>query len=518
MDEKSTQHISSNLDLITNLISSLDNGIIIRNNNLIIYHFNNWLELHTSRKEEDLLNKNITDIFTNVNEITLKRKIRTTLNMGTTTFYTANTSKDLIPIKINQITVSSFNHMRQDVSVIPLDTEKNLVALIITDQTNITNMHHLLEISMQKIRELNNELIKERETIDERIILIKINNKHILTEASMAYIKLFEYEKEDILNKNIFEIKKIIMPKELKKSIVFNINNKQVFKYENMCLTASREEIHLANTLVPEYSKNGEHIGFIIFSEDITDAIIIQKNQEKLLQNSRASVMGEMISMIAHQWRQPLSIINTLIATLKIKKQLNMIDDKTIDTSYDKIENTVNYLSETIDDFRNFFKQNKQIQTLTVNNIIDKSEDLLLGDIGINNIKYLKEVNPDLEISTYTNELIQTIINILKNSIDAFVEDPKEIQKISVKAYEKDEYIIIEIEDNAGGITEDVMVKVYEPYFSTKSKNGTGLGLYICKTIIEDHLKGTITMQSNNNKTKTIIELQKNIRVQGETI
>jgi len=436
--------------------------------------------------------------------------------MGTPTFYTASVTKYLIPIKINQINISNFEHMRQDVSVIPFDIEKKYVALIITDQTNMTHTHNQLTSNIKKVNELNLELVKERQTIDERVILTKVNKVQQITEVSHAYMELLSFKKEDILAKNIFDLKRLIISNELKEEILDHMQRAQVFQYETKNLTFDTKEVWLLNTLVPEYDKDARHIGFIIFAEDITSAKLVQEHQKKLLENSRTAAMGEMISMIAHQWRQPLSVINTIIATLKIKKELNILDDSIVGESYTKIENTVSYLSETIDDFRNFFKQNKILKTLTLSELFDKSTKLLKSEMAVFNIQYIENIDKSMEITTYQNELVQTLINILKNSMDAFKEDIKETQILSVNVSQKETHIIIEIEDNAGGIPEDTLKKVFEPYFSTKSKNGTGLGLYVCKTIIQEHLKGKITMQSQGSKTITTIELPKKLQAQKE--
>ena len=485
MAEKSTKHYFRSYDVNEKLISNIDNGIIILDNELKIKHFNKWLEIHTSLKENDLLDKYIYDIFTNINKKTLQRKIKTALKMGTPTFYTASTSKYLIPIKINQIKISNFEHMRQDVSVIPFDIENKLIALIITDQTNITNTNNLLQSNIKKVQELNKELIKERETIDEKILLIKINNEYIINNVSHAYLELLNYKKSEIINQNLFDYEKSTISKKLKNNILKHIDEKKVLQFEKISIDKNGKEFWLQNTLIPEYNQSAKLIGFIIFYENITNAKLIQKHQEKLLANSRSSAMGEMISMIAHQWRQPLSVINTIIATLKIKKELDMLDEDSINTSYTKIENTVNYLSETIDDFRNFFKQNKELKTVRIKTIFEKSIHLL------------------------KDELIQSIINILKNSVDAFKENPKNEQKLFVSSYKEGKFIIIKIEDNAGGIKEEILSKIFEPYFSTKSKNGTGLGLYVCKIIIEEHLKGTLIIKSQDINTSVTIKLPK---------
>jgi signal transduction histidine kinase len=110
-------------------------------------------------------------------------------------------------------------------------------------------------------------------------------------------------------------------------------------------------------------------------------------------------------------------------------------------------------------------------------------------------------------IETFQNELIQSIINIVKNSVDAFSSSKEENKKITVLAIETQTHISLSIADNAGGINKDIIMKIFEPYFSTKSKNGTGLGLYMCKTIVEEHLKGKLTIVSYDDITEVLIEL-----------
>ncbi|MBC8237955.1 MAG: PAS domain-containing protein [Helicobacteraceae bacterium] len=518
MAKESTEQYFRSIDVDKKLIANIDNGIIIVDEALNIYYFNKWLEIYTHLKEKDVLGEKLNSVFANINVKTLQRKIRTALKMDSPSFYIASNSKYLIPIKINRIKASGFTHMRQDVSVIPFDTEKRLVALIISDQTSIVSMNILLELNIQKIEDLNKELIREKNIIDKRVLFMKINNEYLITDCSQAYMDLLGVQKIDIYLQNFFNYENLKSAEELTKEILNHIQEKKVYKYEKITLTDKEKEITLLNTLVPEYDKNGMHIGFIIFSENITSAKLVQKQQQILLQNSRTSAMGEMISMIAHQWRQPLSVINTIIATLKVKKELDVLDDATLEESYDKIEKTVSYLSDTIDDFRNFFKTNKELSLIPIQTIFDKATNLLMGDIKAYKIHYTENISDDIKINTYKNELIQTLINILKNSIDAFKDTPRENQTLTVKVWEEPRYVIIEIEDNAGGIKEEIVGKVLEPYFSTKSKNGTGLGLYLCKTIVEEHLNGELTIKSKGVNTTSIIKLAKNLENKKEEI
>ncbi len=507
MVEKSIKQYLRNFDVNKKLLSNIDNGVIILDEHLTIYYFNKWLEIHTSIKEDNVIEKKITDIFPNINIKTLQRKIRTALRMGTPSFYGASTSKYLIPIKINQLNVTDFKHMRQDVSIIPFDKDKKLLALIISDQTTMLNTNLLLETSINKVQELNGELVKERETIDNKVLLIKFDTKYIISNVSKAYLQLIGCNDKNLLHENFFEYYKLFINKSLKESILQHIEEQKVFHFENKILSLTGEDLDLSYTLVPEYDSYTKHIGFILFMQDITSNKKVIYQQEKLLATSRSAAMGEMISMIAHQWRQPLSVITTIMATIKVQKELDILDISTLDSSFSTIEDTVMYLSHTIDDFRDYFKPNKVISNISIKKLIEKSLIFIINEMKFLNISYNEDINEDIFITTYQNELIQCIINIFKNTLDAFKENSFEDKKIDISVKAQSSSISLTFEDNAGGIDKDTIQKVFEPYFSTKSKNGTGLGLYMTKTIIEEHLNGKITITSEKPSTTVVIEL-----------
>ena len=401
MAQNKTQTNIQSTSIDTKIVSSIDNGVIVLDSELNIYLYNKWLEIYTHLKEKDVVGKKLTDLFPNIKEKTLKRKIKTALKMNTPTFYTATTSNYLIPIKINQIKNSLFTHMQQDVSIIPFEQEKQRVALILRDQTNMANTNAMLNAHVQQIKDLNKQLIREKE--------------------------------------------------------------------------------------------------------------ITEMQHKQLLSSSRSAAMGEMLSMIAHQWRQPLSLITTLLANIKIKKELQTLQDEDIDYSFEKINTTVAYLSETINDFRDYFKPNKIKSKIEITELFNKSIFFLKDEMNQLNIKFNINADESIVITTYKNELLQCLINIIKNSIDAFENSHTKNKKIVVEAKELYDTIIITIEDNAGGIQKEIIQKVFEPYFSTKNKNGTGLGLYMCKIILYEHLKGEITLSSQNNGTKVAINLPKKI-------
>jgi signal transduction histidine kinase len=239
----------------------------------------------------------------------------------------------------------------------------------------------------------------------------------------------------------------------------------------------------------------------------------VRKNREKdkhILQQSRQAQMGEMISMIAHQWRQPLSAISTVVAGLKLKEALGKYDlntkegqiehKKNLGESLNKIEEYVRFLTTTIDDFRNFFKPDKKREEVYLVELVDKTLEIIGKALEVNKITVHVENQSKVKVNTYANEVMQVILNILKNAEDVFKEKKIENAYIKIRIKSEEGYEKIEIEDNAGGIPEDIIDKIFEPYFSTKQeKNGTGLGLYMSKTIIEDHCGGTISA-SNTGK------------------
>jgi PAS domain S-box-containing protein len=254
---------------------------------------------------------------------------------------------------------------------------------------------------------------------------------------------------------------------------------------------------------VPLLDKKGKVIGILALTQDITEQInnINQlKEQEKLIiQQSRLASMGEMLSNIAHQWRQPLSIISTLATGIKLEKELAISNEQSEIDSLDMINQNAQYLSKTIDDFRNYFKKSNYMSTIFTNNLLEKTLKLISPRLKNKNIEIIIN-NENIEIETYENELVQIYINIINNAIDA-LEDFKEVdysKYIFIEIKKTDTSLEIKIKDNAGGIEDEIIGKIFEPYFTTKDeKQGTGLGLFMCNEIVTKHLKGDIQALSS---------------------
>ncbi len=252
----------------------------------------------------------------------------------------------------------------------------------------------------------------------------------------------------------------------------------------------------------------------------------IEKNRAKdqqLVQQSRMAQMGEMISMIAHQWRQPLGAIAASSIDLKMKMAFASFDldkkegQEACSTYFDEqlthIETYVQSLTTTIDDFRNFYKPNKEKKRITINEPIQKSLHIIEAAAKANGIKVISNFESQKELALFDSELMQVFLNILKNAQDNFLEKNIQDATIMIKTEDTQEGIVVEICDNGGGIPEAILEKIFDPYFSTKDeKNGTGLGLYMSKTIIEEHHKGKLSIENRNDGACFILSIYEDVR------
>ncbi|MDD2780732.1 PAS domain-containing sensor histidine kinase [Sulfuricurvum sp.] len=223
----------------------------------------------------------------------------------------------------------------------------------------------------------------------------------------------------------------------------------------------------------------------------------IKTTQELMMAQSRHAAMGEMISMIAHQWRQPLSIVSMIVNNLLVDIELDGLDENKCTTSSKEILSQVNFLSKTIDVFRDFFRPSKEKELADIVEMIH--EALAIIDASLKNKGISIEIsNPsDVRAKVYSRELLQVVINIIKNAKEALVMSNVSDPSIKIEIKEEGEMVDIAISNNGPSITTEVISHIFEPYFSTKDeKIGTGLGLYMSKIIVEKHLHGVISVHN----------------------
>ena len=212
-----------------------------------------------------------------------------------------------------------------------------------------------------------------------------------------------------------------------------------------------------------------------------------------LIEQSKLASMGEMLESIAHQWRQPLSSISTSVSGIRLKKSFNELDDEILEYSLSSIARATNHLSTTIDVFRQFYKDDS-LKEFSLKQMLLKVQALLSSKFKHKDILFLDE-SIDYKVIGRENELVQVIINIISNAIDE-LEQLETTKLIKIQTLQNDEFISLEITDNAGGIDDSILDKVFDYKFSTKKdKNGTGIGLYMSKLIMEK-AKGFISVRN----------------------
>jgi signal transduction histidine kinase len=268
-------------------------------------------------------------------------------------------------------------------------------------------------------------------------------------------------------------------------------------------------------------------VGFVGFTIDIILFFMVhfliktksdlEEQQELLISQSRLSAMGEMIGNIAHQWRQPLNSINLGIYIIDElvdeASEKHKLEDCQIKDYTKSILDTTEYLSKTIDEFRNFFETKQERENFTVSTVINDTISLLSPQFKAVNITIsFTNISTYETIYSYSTKFKQVLLNILNNSKDAILMEQKEnrvnIGMIHITLSEDENSIIIEIEDNGGGIDSDIIDKIYEPYFTTKfASRGKGLGLYMSKMIIERHMFGTLSSKNKENGSIFIIKI-----------
>lgn len=216
-------------------------------------------------------------------------------------------------------------------------------------------------------------------------------------------------------------------------------------------------------------------------------------NQRIIYNQSKMAIMGQMLDNIAHQWRQPLSAISSTASGLLLQNNLNMIDKENLDSSMTHIMDHTKFLSETIEDFRSFLKENKEKENFNLKETYEKTRKLLISVTKNSGVKVIENIQENVELNGFSNELVQVLMNILNNAYEAFSDIQKDERYIFVNIWDDEKFAYITIKDSAGGVPDKIRDKIFESRFTTKiQSNGTGIGLYMTKEIVISHMNGDI--------------------------
>ena len=250
---------------------------------------------------------------------------------------------------------------------------------------------------------------------------------------------------------------------------------------------------------------------FLIMQDKIKDREELNRQQDKKIYDSaKMAQMGEMIGNIAHQWRQPLSVISTSASGMKVEKEFGLLTDDKFVTYCDGIVNQTQFLSNTIDTFRDFIKEKKEKADVILQDRIDGALNILETSLRNNHINLINNINYDkkIVITMIKGELSQVIINIFNNAKDVLLEKKIDDSYIKIDCIVENNIAIITIEDNGGGIPEDIMLKIFDPYFTTKHQSqGTGLGLHMSYKIITESFHGKLYAENTEVGAKFFIEI-----------
>ncbi len=321
--------------------------------------------------------------------------------------------------------------------------------------------------------EYNAQIAKEKEKANEEVIMVTlITSLTLLLTGIITYILSSRMDKlatrhSDEINKKNEELE------QLNKSLEDKVNEKTA---ELLTLNASLEK-----RIRQEVEKNREH-------------------EHIMFQQGRLASMGEMLSNIAHQWRQPLNNVGLFVQDIRETYGTDEFTRDYINTTTNSCMTIIQHMSKTIDNFRDFFKPNKDNTVFNINSQIEHSLTLLRASLENSRIEIIEEYGETGDILGIPGEFAQVLVNIITNSKDALTQHRKDNRFIRITTRSQKGYATAEIEDNGGGISYDIAEKIFEPYFTTKDEGkGTGIGLYFSKTIIEKNLGGNIIFSNTDS-------------------
>ncbi|MDX4048488.1 PAS domain S-box protein [Aliarcobacter skirrowii] len=345
-----------------------------------------------------------------------------------------------------------------------------------------------------------------QKAIENSNIVSKTDINGIITFVNDEFCKLFGFKKDELIGQNHNIVRHPDTPKENFQALWETILDKKVYKATVKNLSKDKKDIYLNTTIIPILDEKEENIvEFVAIRYDITNEVMLQKELEErqkiLFLQSRMASLGQMLANIAHQWRQPLTQLN--LSLYNLKKAFEKQNKKEFKDFYSNSKNLILGMSNTIEDFTNFFSPQKQKEIFLLNISINEALKILNKIFEDEKIDIKFDITKDLEIFGVKNELTQVLLNILSNAKDAFVQNGIKNRELCIKTYKKDAFIYLEIVDNALGIKDEIKDKMYEPYFTTKHQSsGTGLGLFISKIIIENSFKGEISHSNTQNGSK----------------
>ncbi|CAA6806310.1 MAG: Chemotaxis protein methyltransferase CheR (EC [uncultured Sulfurovum sp.] len=484
LETKSSLLRESNSDF-ENVFRVLDFGMIIVDNNLKIKSFT-----QEAKEIFEISNQNIHELITTVG---------TKIDLGNI----RELILDVIEKREKSVLELQHEGVHYQITIYPYVNRENRrliydgAILTFMDVTYIKESEQKLIESQKAINEEKNRVTK---LLDEQETITILTDGKKITSGNKQFLAMFGYESFESFLKvhlcicDLFKDKKNV--KHLKAEMDGLLWIDYINKYSN--------EIH--EVYIDD--KNGlEHVFVVKASKKIykdaqvvtfTDITILREHETMLQQQSKMASMGEMIGNIAHQWRQPLNALSASVYLLSSKYSDNDFNKNDMEAFTEKSNKLIQKMSSTINDFKNFFRADKEKVEFKVEEAVKECVDFVNASYISNNIKFIFECEKDLVLESYKNELMQVLLILLNNAKDALVENKINDRKVKVSSKKTNKGIDITIQDNAGGISDAIVKKVFEPYFTTKfQSDGTGIGLYMAKMIVEESMSGYLTLENH---------------------
>lgn len=391
-----------------------------------------------------------------------------------------------------------------------------------------------------------------KEAIEKSNIISKTDVNGIITFVNDEFCNISGYTKGELIGQNHNIVRHPDVPKEKFDLLWDTLKNKKIYKDTVKNRAKDGSTFYVNTTIIPILDENENIVEYVAIRYDVTKEVMLReelikkeaeyeelnrslekrveeqtrelkelnqtleervrdeiaKNEDKqrvMFWQSRHASLGQMLANIAHQWRQPLTELSLAMFNIKKAVQNDRVED--VSKFYDESKNIIKNMSQTIDDFTNFFSPDKEKHYFNISESIQEAIGLLESVVNDGMIT-IKTNFEDMEVLGITNELTQVMINLINNSKDAFIHNSILLREITITTKREKGFALIEVQDNAGGIAKENIEKIFEPYFTTKHKSrGTGLGLFMSKMICEQGLGGTLDVKSKKNTTTFSIKI-----------
>lgn len=370
-------------------------------------------------------------------------------------------------------------------------------------------LHRFLEVNSKELTEAIKEIKKGHdllhsvtESIQDLIFYKDLNFEYIGCNQSFA--NFFGKSEAEFLGKNDFELYPMEYALGFRQRDTLIFDRIESIINEEWVKNFKGDDVLLLTAKHPLFNSGGELMGLVGIARDITKEYWleqeIREQQAILTQQSRLAALGEMIGNIAHQWRQPINSLGLIVQDLKEAYRFGELNQSYVETISAKAMEQIHYMSNTIDDFRNFFNPDKDKKIFSLNKSIENTKNILKQGIRNNSIECEISIPKDIFIYGYKNEFSQVIFNLLSNARDAVMSSKPKTPKIKIQVKNKKNSAEISVSDNGGGIPPDILPSIFDPYFTTKSEGkGTGIGLYMAKKIIENHMDGSLLVHNTKD-------------------